>query len=661
MKERFKTIDIDSVASTFMMLLALVFVDRLRYSPMFLVPVSMLAVGFYLADSTRKGFIIRLPWRMLITVAGLWLAWVCGVFKQSRASALVFFYLLVLFFSTAPDRWGRCLRILCGLFAGVVLVGFLPPVWGLPLSLLIIMLAISSLISAWSGMRLVPSLVWFSKRSIRKETIFLIVFLAGITAIGLRQAQEYASRQSGLSGLSRFITPGSMQHLRLSSALAMRIQFASKPALSQSELYLRGEVMDQVKGFNWNPGPSRLVKGREPLVSDMVYDVSLNARYSDFVPLLEYGIAAETGVSNKQRFSVRDNGVFQAMSHEGGWAYFRAYSRLTPVDSLADEDIPRLLQVPERIDPRVARLAKDLAHEGDVDYFVSEIAKFFKREGFEYTLQPRYSGPDVADFLFNSKQGYCEHYAAASALLARQGGIPSRVIAGFLGGQWDSSGTTLYVRDFDAHAWVELWDKSRRVWRRVDPVSFVAPDRVQEGAEMYLRSQGVRIPDFGSIKSSILFANILMGLDQLLAFLGGQSIITAGGVMIDYGEELSLLGTTGLLFSYLTLRIRRYRRERQTAELMMLRNLNDTLSVIGQARGPGETVDLWLRRVAGRFHLLENSAKKFSDSYGRYRYSRNRSAQELLVMEKAIREMKGLIRQIQRDPTFNVNRYGTQY
>jgi hypothetical protein len=185
----------------------------------------------------------------------------------------------------------------------------------------------------------------------------------------------------------------------------MRIQFASKPALSQSELYLRGEVMDQVKGFNWNPGPSRLVKGREPLVSDMVYDVSLNARYSDFVPLLEYGIAAETGVSNKQRFSVRDNGVFQAISHEGGWAYFRAYSRLTPVDSLADEDIPRLLQVPERIDPRVARLAKDLAHEGDVDYFVSEIAKFFKREGFEYTLQPRYSGPDVADFLFNSKQG----------------------------------------------------------------------------------------------------------------------------------------------------------------------------------------------------------------------------------------------------------------
>jgi hypothetical protein len=94
----------------------------------------------------------------------------------------------------------------------------------------------------------------------------------------------------------------------------------------------------------------------------------------------------------------------------------------------------------------------------------------------------------VDDFLFNTRRGYCEHYASAFAFLMRAAGVPARIVAGYLGGELNPYGNYLIVRQSDAHVWVEVW-LPRKGWVRIDPTLAVAPHRVDQGAAAALPPQ----------------------------------------------------------------------------------------------------------------------------------------------------------------------------
>ena len=89
-----------------------------------------------------------------------------------------------------------------------------------------------------------------------------------------------------------------------------------------------------------------------------------------------------------------------------------------------------------------------------------------------YSLQSQIA-PGVADPLvrwIGSKQpGHCELFAGAFALLARTAGYPARVVLGFKGGSWNARSQNLTVRNSDAHAWCEIFDRASGAWLRVDP------------------------------------------------------------------------------------------------------------------------------------------------------------------------------------------------
>jgi len=85
------------------------------------------------------------------------------------------------------------------------------------------------------------------------------------------------------------------------------------------------------------------------------------------------------------------------------------------------------------------------------------------------------------DFLFATREGYCEHYSSAFTVLMRAAGIPARVVTGYQGGYWNKLGNYLLVRNSDAHAWSEVW-LAGRGWVRVDPTAAVRPERVSLGA-----------------------------------------------------------------------------------------------------------------------------------------------------------------------------------
>jgi hypothetical protein len=145
--------------------------------------------------------------------------------------------------------------------------------------------------------------------------------------------------------------------------------------------------------------------------------------------------------------------------------------------------LQRALRLTRGANPRTHALAQRLrAQASDARAYIASILTMFRNGGFSYTLTPPLlDGKDPVDqFLFDTRRGFCEHYASAFAVLMRAVGIPARVVTGYQGGEFNPLGDYLIVRQSDAHAWVEVWLRGAG-WVRVDPTAVVAPARIDAG------------------------------------------------------------------------------------------------------------------------------------------------------------------------------------
>src|SRR5262247_1064620 len=107
--------------------------------------------------------------------------------------------------------------------------------------------------------------------------------------------------------------------------------------------------------------------------------------------------------------------------------------------------------------------------------------RMFREQEYVYTMRPPLLAANVVDeFLFATRRGFCEHFAAAFTVVMRAAGIPARVVTGYQGGEFNPYGGYLLVRQSDAHAWSEVWIDGRG-WQRVDPTAAVAPERIERG------------------------------------------------------------------------------------------------------------------------------------------------------------------------------------
>lgn len=135
-------------------------------------------------------------------------------------------------------------------------------------------------------------------------------------------------------------------------------------------------------------------------------------------------------------------------------------------------------EVPRRLE-RLTLLAKEVVRReelrrgtrlGDLEKARS-IESYLRDSGeYSYTLQLSIDDPNIdpiEDFLFNRKQGHCEYFASALALMLRAVDIPTRLISGFKGGNYDDTSKTLSVQKRHAHAWCEAWI-DRRGWVTLD-------------------------------------------------------------------------------------------------------------------------------------------------------------------------------------------------
>lgn len=312
------------------------------------------------------------------------------------------------------------------------------------------------------------------------------------------------------TGLSDRISLGNVADLAQDDTVAMRIRFLGAPPPSH-DLYFRGPVLDVFDGTTWQ---ARSPKNGQPNIDDieparpagplLAYQLTLEPSRITAVPLLDGTLSA----------SPTPPATEPQMRREGlSWIANSPLTDRTQLDARAwkvlhygpTQPIALLnewLQLPAGFNPRTLKWAATLRSQPDLvgakaRTLSDAVLQHIRQAGYRYTLSPGDSRVDeegnpernlIDRFWFDSKAGFCEHFATAYVVVMRTMGIPSRVITGFQGAELNPVDGLYVVRNSDAHAWAEFWSAGEG-WVRVDPTAAVAPDRIERARQGFRNRQ----------------------------------------------------------------------------------------------------------------------------------------------------------------------------
>jgi transglutaminase-like putative cysteine protease len=288
------------------------------------------------------------------------------------------------------------------------------------------------------------------------------------------------STQRGELGLGDRMEPGQLGQAALDDRPALRVRFPDGVPPS-SLRYFRGLTLWSTDGRAWmRPEWTDMPMLDLPPVPDrgVRHEITLEPDAAPWLPALDRPIAAPDGLRLALDSSLPLPRRNRALRYE---VVSDPDLMLEPF-GLSPQTASMALALPESRNPRTLALARRLREESpDAETFARRLLGLFTEE-FSYSLEPPPLGShSVDEFMFDTKSGYCEHYASAYATLLRAGGVPARVVLGYQGGYFNAMGGYLVVRRADAHAWVESWIEGRG-WLRADPTSMVAPERIEMGS-----------------------------------------------------------------------------------------------------------------------------------------------------------------------------------
>jgi protein-glutamine gamma-glutamyltransferase len=297
---------------------------------------------------------------------------------------------------------------------------------------------------------------------------------------------QFSESRGASSGFSGTISPGSVAALANSSDIAFRAEFPDGEIPPLRAMYWRGAVLWQGDGLEWRspdaPAASPHRPQYPPGAQGIRQRINLEPHNEHWMFALDWPSEPPAGA-----FLAPGNYLWSGKTIQKS----KTYNVKSVLDIREKELHPRerkvLLEVPATISPSVRELAQSWsAPNRNPRAIVNAALRFFQTQGFRYSLSPgEYKKNDLEEFLFRRRIGFCEHYAAAFATLMRLAGVPARLVAGYLGGEYNEFGRFFLVRQADTHAWCEVWLPDSG-WVRVDPTSVVAPDRVNLGLSSFL-------------------------------------------------------------------------------------------------------------------------------------------------------------------------------
>lgn len=318
------------------------------------------------------------------------------------------------------------------------------------------------------------------------------------------------SAQQATTGVSDSMSPGDFANLGQSTQLAFRVEFGDERP-PQQQLYWRGLVFSDFDGVTWRPSnqvsqwPTRSqaptwIQNAFATVPEQVqaaptrYQIILEPTQQNWLFGLDYPFSQQPDINITSNFTLsKDQPVTQQLRYD--------VLQFAPmrIDTVLTEASRRLnLALPAEGNPQARALAQQLFVQSGSDpvRYMAAIERWINQTEFRYTLSPpRLNTDRIDEFLFQTKAGFCEHYSSSFTFMMRAAGIPARVVAGYQGGELSQGGDVWEVRQKDAHAWTEVWLEGQG-WVRVDPTSFVAPERVEQGMNAMTQQQGAAM--FGS-------------------------------------------------------------------------------------------------------------------------------------------------------------------
>lgn len=300
---------------------------------------------------------------------------------------------------------------------------------------------------------------------------------------------------NAVTGLSDEMTIGYITELGVSDEIAFRVAFDGQPPPAR-DLYWRGPVMWHTNGRSWSAGDIGDGQARAVLVAGKTYryTVTLEPHQKRWL----FGIEAVTNTGDSAR-QTSDYRLLAKAPVKRRLRYTLESDTNYRIVGLSAAERAAALDLPGGVHPRTRLLASGWReqHGDDARAIINTALRHFNEQTFSYTLTPRrLIGDTIDEFLFNTREGFCEHYAAAFVTLMRAAHLPARVVTGYQGGEFVSISDYMIIRQRDAHAWAEVYLEDDG-WVRVDPTAAVAPERVSQGIGQALPQQAL-LPMLGA-------------------------------------------------------------------------------------------------------------------------------------------------------------------
>ncbi len=285
---------------------------------------------------------------------------------------------------------------------------------------------------------------------------------------------------SAVTGLTDEMSPGSIDKIANEYDPVFRARFENRPP-PRTALYWRGPVLNDFDGFTWRRARARVYHA-EPLQRlGPAYRYRVTLEPTD-QPWL-FSLDTIDASPRRDMFLSHD----RQLTGLGPITVTTSYDAVSHLETRSDAELSTLgrryeIRLPPDRNPRALALATELRlrSHSDAEY-ARLVLDWFRSNGLEYTLEPGVTSLDSVDTtLFDTRKGFCGHFASAYATLMRAAGVPARVITGYLGGEWNPVGGYVLVRQSEAHAWTEVWLDGQG-WTRIDPTAVVAPERLQRG------------------------------------------------------------------------------------------------------------------------------------------------------------------------------------
>jgi transglutaminase-like putative cysteine protease len=316
--------------------------------------------------------------------------------------------------------------------------------------------------------------------------LFLIAPRAGSATISVG-----GSRLNSFIGFSESVTLGEIGTLKSNNEVVMRVRLEDSTGRIPKGLRWRGVALDEFTGRGWrksaearrsNPDASGergffKVGSTASLEHLTTHTIILEPIESNILFALPQPVAIQGDFPSLR---VDAEGSIQSRRSQFDRIIYKALSDTTePPPEILREDFQRYqatqaryLRLPSTLDERIFRQAAFIVESSGARtrYDIASAIEADLQNRYGYTLDMKASGPDpLADFLFNVREGHCEYFSTAMAVMLRTQGIAARVVNGFLPGEYNDAAGAYTVRQSDAHSWVEVYFPESNSWVTFDP------------------------------------------------------------------------------------------------------------------------------------------------------------------------------------------------